>query len=93
MLRSDRGKRPGNYPGSQETILGWTLPGRTPATTTEHDTQDTFLFSVEESLEKNLNRFWKVEIVEQCTMPKEQLVGEQHFIIHRNTSNKIEDLL
>ena len=37
MLPSGRRTRPGNHPVLQETVLGWTLSGRTPATTTKHD--------------------------------------------------------
>jgi len=43
MLRSGRRTRPGNYPVLQETVLGWTLSGRTPATATQNDPQHTFL--------------------------------------------------
>jgi hypothetical protein len=32
ILRSGRLARPGNYPVLQETVLGWTLSGRTPGT-------------------------------------------------------------
>ena len=47
MLRS------GNYPRLQETVLGWTLSGRTPNTTTQHDLQPTFLLRGDNSLEHN----------------------------------------
>ena len=43
MLQPGRRTRPGNYPVLQETILGWTLTGRDPTTTTQHDPQPTFL--------------------------------------------------
>ena len=33
MSRPGRHTRPGNFPVLQETVLGWTLAGRTPATT------------------------------------------------------------
>ena len=56
MLRSGRRTRPGNYPVLQETVLGWTLSGRTPATTTRHDPQPTFMLREDNSLEHNLNR-------------------------------------
>jgi len=81
MLRSGRRTRPGNYPVLQETLLGWTLSGRTPATTTQHDPQHTFLLREDKSLEHNLNRFWEVEPVEQSIMTKEQQACE-HFITH-----------
>jgi hypothetical protein len=37
ILRPGRRTRPGNYPVLQETVLGWTLSGRTPAVTTTSD--------------------------------------------------------
>ena len=61
MLRSARRTHPGNYPVLQETVLGWTLSGRTPATTTQHEPQHTILLRKENSLEHNLNRFWEVK--------------------------------
>jgi len=63
MLRSGRRTRPGKYPVLQETVLGWTLCGRTPATSTKNDPQHTFLLRQDNSLEHNLNRSWEVEAV------------------------------
>jgi len=63
MLRSGRRTRLGYYPVLQETFLGWTLSGRTPATTTQHDPQPTFLFREDNSLEHNLNHSREVELV------------------------------
>jgi len=57
MLRTARRTRPGNYPVLQETVLGWTLSGRTPATTTRHDPQHTLLLREDNSLEHSLNGF------------------------------------
>jgi len=82
MLRSDRRTRPGNYPVLQETVLGWTLSGQTPATTTRHDPQPTFLLREDNSLEHNLNRSKEVEPVEPSTMTTEQQVCKQHVITH-----------
>jgi len=50
MLRSDRRTRPGNYPVPQESVLGWTLSGRIPVTTTQHDTKPTILIREDNSL-------------------------------------------
>ena len=61
MLQPGRRTRPGNYPVLQETVLGWTHSGRTPATTTQHDPQHTFLLREDSRLEHNLNRFWEME--------------------------------
>jgi len=82
MLRSGRRTRPGNYPVLQETVLGWTLSGRTPAPATHTDPQHTFLLRQDSSLEHNLNHFWEVEPVEQSTMTAEQQACEQHFSTH-----------
>jgi len=51
MLQSGRRTRPGNYPILQETVLGWTHTGRTPATTTQHEPQHTFLLRKDNSLD------------------------------------------
>ena len=70
------------YPVLQETVLGWTLSGKTPvATTTKNEPQHTFLLRDDFSL-NNLNRFWEVEPMEQATMTAEQQACESHFITH-----------
>jgi len=61
MLRSGRRTLPGKYPVLQETVLSWTLSGRTPSTTIQHDPQHTFLLLEDSSLEHNLNRSREVE--------------------------------
>ena len=58
MLLPGRRTRPGNYPVLQETVLGWTISGRTPAPSTQKEPQRTFLLREDNSLEQNLNRFW-----------------------------------
>ena len=82
ILQSGRRTRPDNYRVLEKTVLGWTLSGRTPAITTQHDPQPTFLLREDNSLEHNLNRSWEVEPVEPSTMTTEQQVCEQHFITH-----------
>jgi hypothetical protein len=82
ILRPGRRTRPGNYPVLQETVLGWTLSGQTPAVTTTSDTQRTFLVREDTSLEINLNRFWEVESVEPSTITPEQQACEEHFLTH-----------
>jgi hypothetical protein len=64
----------------QETTLGWTISGGTPAVI--HEPQHTFLLREENSLEQNLNRFLEVEPVESCTMSAEQQACEEHFLAH-----------
>jgi len=92
MLRSDSRTRPGNYPVLQETVLGWTLAGRIPATTRQHEPQPTFLLREDNSLEHNLKFFREVETVEPSTMTTEQQVCKQHVITH-TTQKMMEDLL
>jgi len=43
ISRPGRRTRPGNYPVLQETVLGWTIAGRTPANTTVEDAKRAFL--------------------------------------------------
>jgi len=43
MSQPGRRTRPGNYPVLQETVLGWTTAGRTPANTTVEDVKRAFL--------------------------------------------------
>ena len=83
ILRSGRRTRPVNYPVLQETVIGWTLSGRTPVTpTTRNDPQHTFLLLNDNSLENNFNNLWEVEPMKQSIMTAEQHACEQHFIIH-----------
>ena len=86
MLLPGRQTHPGNYPVLQETVLGWTLSGRTPTPFTQKEPQHTFLLREDNSLEHKLNRFWEVEPVEQSTMTTEQQACEQHFITHNPTT-------
>jgi len=57
MLRSDRRTRPVNYVVLQEPDLGWASSGRTPATTTRHESQPTFLLRKDNGPEHSLKRF------------------------------------
>jgi len=92
ISRSGRRTSPGNYPVLQETVLGWTLAGRTPTTTTSDTAQHTFLIREDSRLERNLNRFWEVEQVEQSTMTAEQKSCEEHFLTHTQPNNQMGDL-
>jgi len=75
ILQSGRRTRPGNFPVLQETVLSWTISGRTPDTN-PNEPQSTYL-SREDSLKSNLSRFWEVETVEQSTMTAEQQACEE----------------
>jgi len=67
--------------------------GRTPATTTRHDPQPTFMLREENSLEHNLNRSREVEPVEHTTMTKEQEICKQHVNSNTQPNKMMEDLL
>ena len=82
MLQPGRRTRPGNYPVLQETVLGWTLSCRTPAITTRHDSQPTFMLREDNRLEHSLKRSREVEPVEPSTMTTEQQVCKQQVITH-----------
>jgi len=75
ILQSGRRTRPGNFPVLQETVLGWTISGRTPDTN-QNEPQSIYLSREYNSLKSNLNRFWEVEPVEQSTMTAEQQTCE-----------------
>ena len=76
VLRPGRCTRPGNYPFLQETALGWTVCGRTPAAT-QNGSQYTFLSQEDNCLKSNLNRFWEVEPTEQSAMTAKQQACEE----------------
>jgi len=75
ILQPGRPTFPGNFPVLKETVLGWTISGRTPDTN-QIEPQSTYL-SREDSLKSNLKRFWEVEVVEQFTMIAEQQASEE----------------
>jgi len=66
MLQSGRRTRP-KYTVLQETILGWSLSGKTPVSTSQWLATHLFLRE-ENSLDHNLNRFCEMEKVEQPSM-------------------------
>jgi hypothetical protein len=94
MSQSGRRARPGKFPVLQETVLGWTLVGGTPASTTLDNAQHTFLLREDSRLEQNLNRLCEVEPVEQSTMTAKQKSCEEHFLspTHTQPNNQMENL-
>ena len=74
MLRWGWMARPGNYQVLQGTVLGWTLSGRTPTDTIQHDPKPTFLLREDNSLVHILNRFIEVETVRPATMDIEEQI-------------------
>jgi len=67
VIRPGRCTRPGNYPVLLETVLGWTVCGRTPAAT-HSGSHYTYLSREDNSLKSKLNLLLEVEAVEQPTM-------------------------
>jgi hypothetical protein len=82
MSRPGRYTHPGNYPIIQETVLGWTLAGKTPIATNIGNAPHAFIVRDDDNLDKNLNRFWEVEPVDHSTMTAEQKTCEDHFLTH-----------
>ena len=83
ILRSGRRTRPG-YPVLQETVLGWTLSGKTPvaATTTKNEPQRTFMLQEDNSIRKNSTHLREVDTVEQSSMSTRQLTCDQQVKLH-----------
>ena len=83
MLESGRRTRP-NYPVLQETVLGWTLSGKTPAVKSQWLATQ-LLLRDNNSLEHNLNQFWELETVEQPSMTSEQQSMWTTLHLHYNS--------
>jgi len=64
------------FPLLQETVLGWTISGRTPDLH-QNEPQHTFLVKECSNLEHTLNGFSEVEALEQSTMTAEQQAFEK----------------
>jgi hypothetical protein len=96
MIRSGRYTHSGNYPVLQETVLGWTLAGKTPIVTNMNNAQHSFILRDDDTLGNNLNRFWEIEPVKQSTMTTEQRACEEHFpdyTTHRSDGRFVVKLL
>jgi uncharacterized protein YdaU (DUF1376 family) len=84
MLQPGRQTRPGDYPVLQETVLGWTVAGRTPANTTLEDVKRAFLLETSK-LDHFINHFWEAESMELSTKRAKQKAGEEHLHTHNPT--------
>jgi hypothetical protein len=83
MSRPGTYTHPVNYQVIQETVLGWTLAGKTPISVNPTNAQHAFISrDDDDSVEKNLNRFWEVESVDHSTMTAEQKACEDNFLTH-----------
>jgi hypothetical protein len=89
MIRSGRYTE-SKYPVLQETVLGWTLAGRTPVTTNPTNTtlekaKCAFLQRETSKLEYIIKHFWEVNPADQPTMPRRQKACEEHTHTHNPT--------
>jgi len=85
MLQPGRRTRPGKYPVLQETVLGWTIAGRTPANTTVDDVIRAFLQRETSKMEYIIKHFWEVEPVKQSTRIVKHQACEEHLHTHNPT--------
>jgi hypothetical protein len=66
IQRPGRRTRSSNYPVLQETALGWTVAGRTPAIISTQSPKHSFFISTSEvDLDVQLQRFWSLESFDQ----------------------------
>jgi hypothetical protein len=86
IMQSGRYTRP-NHPVLQETTLGWTVAGNTPIITATTKAQHAFPLR-DNPLEKNLNRFWEIEPMEQSTMPRRQKACVKPRHTHNSTKER-----
>jgi hypothetical protein len=89
MLQPGRQTRPGDYPVLKETVLGWTVAGRTPANTTLEDVKRAFLLETSK-LDHSINHFWEAELTELSTKTARQKAGEEH--IHKQNPKQKGEL-
>jgi hypothetical protein len=79
MLCPGRHTRPGNYPVLQETVLGRTVAGKTPAVTTNQELHQTLFCRDDVNSDQQLQRFWTLESCEQPILSPQHTSCEQHF--------------
>jgi hypothetical protein len=92
MSRPGRYTHPGNFPVLQETVFGWTLSGRTPATTNPNNTtleevKCAFLRETSK-LEYIIKHFWEVKPADQPTMTVRQKACEEYLHTHNPTEGR-----
>jgi hypothetical protein len=89
MLQPGRRTRPGDYPVLLETVLGWTVAGRTPANTTLEDVKHAFLLGARQR-DHFINQFWEAESMELST--KELCRRQVMNIFTHTTQQRVEEL-
>jgi hypothetical protein len=89
MLQPGRQTRPGDYPVLQETVLGWTVAGRTPVNTRLEDVKHAFLLGASK-MDHFINQFWETESMELSTKnPRQRQVTN---IFTHTTQQRVEEL-
>jgi hypothetical protein len=92
MSRPGRYTYPGHFPVIQETVLGWTLVGRTPVTTNLNNTtlEEAKCAFLQETrkLDYIINHFWNVNPADQPTMTGRQKAGEEHIHTHNPSKER-----
>jgi hypothetical protein len=84
MLQPGRRTRSGDYPIIQETVLGWTVAGRTPTNTTLEDVKHAFLLGASQ-WDQFINQFWGAESMDLSTKDPRQKAGDEHLHTHNST--------
>jgi len=77
MSLPGRRTRPGNYPVLQETVLGWTIVGRTPANTTVKEVKRAFLQREPHITEHKLGQGSKLKVQEPKFMKKHEETSQK----------------
>ena len=89
LSRPGRHTRPGNFPVLQETVLGWTTAGRTPANTTVEDVKRAFLQRETSKMEYIIKHFWDVKPVKQSTRIVKHQACEEYLHTHNPTEEGV----
>jgi len=61
VLHHDKKTRPGNYPVSQDTDLGWIVSGKIPLAAPEVLPRKSFFIRNNDNLDQQLQRLWEIE--------------------------------
>jgi len=82
VLCHGKKKRPGNYPVSQDTELGWIVSGKIPLAAPEEVPRKSFFIHNSHNLDQQLQRFWENEELPNKTWTAEEILFEEHFKKH-----------
>jgi len=82
VLFHDKKTRPGNYPVSLDTELGWIVSGKIPSAVPEEVPRKSSFICNSDSLDQQLQRFWEIEELPNKTRTAEETMCEEHFKKH-----------